>query len=130
MDCEICGKSGAFKKINFEGSEMIVCANCTSYGNLIEEKKPQPVFQNRNSFEQKHFSSRIDESASLVPDYGKIIRHKREQLGLNIADFAKQLYESPSVIQRIENQSLEPDEKLLLKLQKIYGIKLKAPKVQ
>ena len=130
MDCELCGKRGAFKKINFEGSEMIVCDSCSSYGRLIEEKKPQTVFQQKTFAGQKNFSPNIDDAVDLVSDYGKIIRHKREQLGLNIADFSQKLYESPSVIQRIENQSLEPDEKLLSKLQKVYGIKLKALKSQ
>ncbi len=60
----------------------------------------------------------------IVDNYGDIVRKAREKMGLTREQLAKILKEKESVIARIENYEMVPDDKLAKKLERVLKIKL------
>ena len=115
--CPLCGKKVKnLFKIEIEGSILEVCENCTKFGKrVIEKPKYQPI---------KKIKAKKLELEELIPDYGKIIKLYRERKGMTRKDFAKALVEKESVIRRIEESQMEPDEQLRKKIEKLLGVSL------
>ena len=59
-----------------------------------------------------------------MPDYAEKIKKKREKLGIEQKDFAKQVRERDSLISKIETGTIEPNIKLARKLERHLKIKL------
>ena len=68
-----------------------------------------------------------EEEFVLIENYGKLIVEARQRMNLTREEFAKKIKEKESVIRRIENEEMKPDEKLLNKIEKFLGIKLRKP---
>lgn len=128
MQCEICGtERGRFFKIDFEGSELIVCENCSDYGTkkkpILEYVKPKKSFisAHRPQIQMKKIpaSERV-----LVSDFGQRIRKAREKRNMTIEELGKLLYTKASEINRFESESLKPNDKLIKKLENVLEIKL------
>ena len=60
----------------------------------------------------------------MVKDFHKVIRKSREKKKLTQEDLAKKLKEKASVIKRIED-GWEPSVKLIEKIERFFGIKLR-----
>lgn len=119
VECIICGKTiEKVNKIEVEGSVVEVCDTCVKYGKLVEAR-PKIVKT------KKITKQPLLEGTFFVEDYGKKIRKARENLGLKIEEFAKKIAEKESVVRKIENQQMEPDEKLVDKIEKFLKIKIK-----
>ena len=132
MQCEICGtERGRFFTIDFEGSELIVCANCSDYGTkkkpILENVKPKKSFvqsyvqQHRPQIQMKKFPA---SEHVLVSDFGQIIRKAREKKNMTIEELGKLLYTKASEVNRFEAGSLKPNTALIKKLENILGIEL------
>ncbi len=106
-------------KIELEGSIVEVCDRCIHYGKLIQE--PSPPKQVTKPVRKRE---EIEEEYVLVDGYGKLIKEAREKLGLTRKEFAAKIKEKESIIRRIEEETLEPDDKLREKLEKFLNIKL------
>lgn len=132
MQCEICGtERGRFFKINFEGSELIVCENCSDYGTnkkpILENIKPKKSFvqsytpPNRPQIQMKKppVSERV-----LVSDFGQRIRKAREKRNMKIEELGKLLYTKASEVNRFEAGSLKPSDKMITKLENMLDIEL------
>lgn len=128
MQCEICGtERGGFFKIDFEGSELIVCGECSDYGTkkkpILEGIKPKKSFiqQHRPQIQMKKLpaSERV-----LVSDFGQIIRKAREKRNMTIEELGKVLYTKASEINRFESESLKPNDQLIKKLENVLEIEL------
>ncbi len=123
MICEICGKEiiGEAYKVIVEGTELIVCREDSRYGrlvgriNLMQESRRIPA-PKREENQKKVFG--------IVSDFSKIIRKKREELGLKQEEFAKKIAEKESLIHKIEAGKVKPSISLALKLEKILKIRL------
>ena len=61
----------------------------------------------------------------LIDNYGAVVRKARLKTGMTEEQFAKSINEKKGTILKIEAQSLIPDDKLISKLEKALGIKLK-----
>jgi len=115
-ECTLCGKEVLkIFKARVENSETEVCENCLKYGIKIEEislvkKTPAP-----KKLKQEHV---------LKTQYGKLIANARTKKGLERKKFSKQINEKESVVRRIENQEIRPDNKLMKKIEKFLEIKL------
>jgi len=141
MNCEICGSEikGEPYKTKIDNSLMVTCKECSRYGKV--QSKPQPKNKrvpkgknnnNNNNFnnynnrpKNKTYSRRTrEEEYELVEDFAKIIRQKREIRGLTQKQLGEKIYERESVIHKIENGKMVPDEKIAKKLEKILNIQI------
>jgi len=136
MICELCGKDVTFtKKVTIEGVELEVCSICAKFG--IEAKKPakkeepaaRPIITQRLEVRERRGKPRdIYESGmreELVEDYAAHIRNARSQKGMTLKDLAMKLNEKLKVLSKVEAGDMRPDDKLVAKLEKELGIKLK-----
>lgn len=125
----MCDGENANFVVSLEGTRLNVCKNCSKYGTLEINNTPKyvpklnnkPKYFNQKKFEPKEEKKIIQEP---VDGYGIIIKNKREKLDLTQEDFAKQLNEKTSLIQKLESEQTIPSIVLLRKLQKILKVKL------
>ena len=139
MNCEICGIEikGEPYKTKIDNSVMVTCKECSRYGKV--QSKPQPTnkrapkgknntnnYNNYNNKPKNKVYSRKnkEEEYELVEDYAKIIRQKREIKGFTQKQLGEKIYERESVIHKIENGKMVPDEKIAKKLEKILNIQI------
>jgi len=136
MLCELCGKDVTFaKKVTIEGVTLDVCSECAKFG--IEAKKPtkkeepaaKPIITQRLEIRERRGKPRdIYESGmreELTDDYAARIRDARSKRGMSQKDLAMKLNEKLTVLSKVEAGDMRPDDKLVAKLEKELGIKLK-----
>jgi uncharacterized protein (TIGR00270 family) len=68
-----------------------------------------------------------EEEIIIIDNYGKKIIEAREKINLTREEFAKRIKEKESVIKRVENEEMKPDDKLTEKIEKFLDIKLIVP---
>ena len=136
MNCEICGSEikGEPYKTKIDNSVMATCKECSRYGKV--QSKPQPPkrrapkgkngnYNNNNNRRNQPYTRKTkEEEYELTEDYAKIIRQKREIRGLTQKQLGEKIYERESVIHKIENGKMVPDEKIARKLEKALNIKI------
>ena len=61
----------------------------------------------------------------LVDDYSSVIKDGRREKGMSQDDLAKRLNEKKSIIAKLENGDMRPSDKLIKKLEKELGIRLR-----
>ena len=135
MICEMCGQEvPKLKKITIEGSILSVCSNCTRFGRDYTQKKgPEEVtytstIDERLQQREKRLRTRdvFEESRDeLVLDYPIRIRKARLSKDLSQEDLAKKINEKKSVVAKLENGDMIPDNKLIKKLEYALDILLK-----
>jgi putative transcription factor len=110
----MCGRQEATLSALVEGVELNVCQNCSRYGQILRK----PVFA-----EAPKKKVVIDgPEIIIVENYAKLIKEKREDLGLSQEDFAKILNEKLSTFQNIESGHLKPDIKFAEKMKRMFGL--------
>ena len=137
MNCEICGIEikGEPYKTKIDNSVMVTCKECSRYGKVQSKPQPKkraPKGKNNNNYNQNNNKPKRqvysrknkEEEYELVEDYAKIIRQKREIKGLTQKQLGEKIYERESVIHKIENGKMVPDEKIAKKLEKILNIQI------
>lgn len=58
----------------------------------------------------------MEPDLEIDPDYGALVRHGREKLGISQEDLGKKMNLKPSVVSLIETQKMKPDFQLARKL--------------
>ncbi|MFC1801167.1 multiprotein bridging factor aMBF1 [Nanoarchaeota archaeon] len=123
MNCDLCGKETKLFKAEVEGTEMMVCKNCASFGQLKEPlEKPAKKVHQFSKRERKEPA--LETAETIISDYAQKIRQAREKMGLSQEDFAKKINEKESLLHKMEVGSFEPSLVLAKKLEKLLGIKL------
>jgi putative transcription factor len=136
MQCEMCGQDvPVCKKAKVEGLVMQVCSNCMRFGDEVaqktsgkavtpavvsqrlERRENRPVF--RDVFETQ------DTGDSMVPDFARKITQARNAKRMTKNEFAIRINEKLSVVHKLERGELNPDDKLMKKLERELGISLK-----
>ena len=117
-ECEVCGKKfNDLYLVEIEGAQMMACRNCSQGKEILRsfsDAKAEPVVvrtQKRDAVE-------------VVENYGKIIKHARESLGLPTKVVAERINEKESAIIRVEEEKGLPDDRLAKKLEHFLGIRL------
>jgi putative transcription factor len=103
-----------------EDTILEVCEDCLKYGELIETK---PIRMEKF----KEIPIVKEEEIVIIDNYGKKIIEAREKIKLAREEFAKKINEKESVIKRVENEEMKPDDKLAEKIEKFLEIKLRVP---
>lgn len=135
MLCELCGRSVAFcKKVTIEGVQLEVCAECARFGvesksERPKEPAPKPVIAQRLEVREKRSRPKDIltgvEKEELVEDYAARIRDARSKKGMTQKELAMKINERVTVLSKVETGDMRPDDKLVAKLEKELGIKLK-----
>lgn len=135
MLCELCGREVTFsKKVTIEGVQLQVCAECAKFG--IEANKPapkelgpRPIIEQRLEVREKRSRPKdvleATEREELVEDYSARIRNARSRKGMTQKDLAMKINERLTVLSKIETGDMRPDDKIVGKLEKELGIKLR-----
>ena len=122
-DCEICGKkTESLYIIDVEDAELTTCGRCAEGKSIIEiiedDKKNNVKMQKSSEKEQ-------EDSIEIIDDYGAVIRNARDKIGIPIKVLAEMINEKESMLNRVEHGKMLPSDKLIDKLEKNLGIKLK-----
>lgn len=116
MNCELCGKQRELVLALVENTEMKLCPDCSKFGKVLREIKE--VKEEEKKFEEEEFVE------GIVEDYSKIIKDKREKMGMKQDELAKKLNMKESIIHKIETGSVEPNIETARKLENFLRIKL------
>ncbi len=129
MRCEVCGDEirGQPHRRVIEGGRLTVCGRCAGFGssewspNMPSRRRrggsPPPPRRPRSEVE-------ATEGLELIQDYGTTIKKARQKRRLNIEDFARMIKEKESVIKKLEKEDLNPDRKLIGKLENALNLRL------
>jgi putative transcription factor len=116
-DCDVCGKHSSTSIALIEGAEVAVCSACAKFGKVLYSFE-QPVSKDVGR------SPSVVESEDIVEGYARIIKAKREELGLPLAVVAERINEKESYLEKIERGDLLPSLAVAKKLERALGIKL------
>lgn len=124
-NCDLCGKEDSLIDAIVEGTMLSVCRSCLKFGEAIPVNKPvQQETRRANIVIEKDEALDFPEE-SLIENFSLKIKAAREAKEMKQEDLAKSLAEKESVIHRIEAGQLEPDDKLVKKLEQFFGLSLK-----
>jgi putative transcription factor len=99
-----------------------------SYGYTATPPSKEEVIKRRLEQRERRRSSKdiYEQSGEkeLAMDYHRRIQQARSNLGWSQEELGQKINERKSVISKIENKSMTPDDRLVRKLEKALGIKL------
>jgi len=120
-ECNLCGQEfNQLNKAEVEGTIIDVCNSCLRFGRKID--LPQQTYRMQKKID---FKSLEEEDLLIASGYGEKMRKARESLGWTRIQLATKIKEKESVIRRLEEEKMEPDEKLMRRIEKLLGINLK-----
>jgi putative transcription factor len=138
----MCGKEAVTRLMIVEGTKLNLCQDCSKFGDEYKSlvggqpasKGGAPV-ANRSVIEarlqkrERRMQTRDvyagATTTELAEDYGRIVREAREAKGMDLEEFGKSILEKKGVLAKVEANDLVPDDKLIAKLEKALGIKLR-----
>ncbi|MBI2547388.1 MAG: TIGR00270 family protein [Candidatus Aenigmarchaeota archaeon] len=122
-ECTCCGKDfSRLSPTKIEGAVIEVCDKCVKFGIKADMPQEDSYRQVKPIISGTNFN---DIGLELVSEYGKLIAKVRQNKGMSRYEFSKNLNEKESVIERLEEESLEPDDKLVRKIEDFLNITLK-----
>ncbi len=120
-DCDMCGKEDEYLvPAEVEGTTLNVCKRCAGYGKVVPRRQMPP---------QRHVKKQTPKDTKEIvqlvrEDYAKIIKDRREHMGLKQKELAVKLAERESLIQKIETGQIVPSLALAEKIEKQLAIEL------
>lgn len=138
MQCEVCGRHilGKPYKAIIEKARLVVCGDCAKLGSISWEletptapaaKSRTPKSVTLRARTPAKLQSPLESTLELTSNYGIQIRQARENQGLTHEDLGRRINEKVSVLKKLENEKMAPDNKLAEKLQYALKIKLLVP---
>lgn len=104
---------------------MTVCGRCASFGTAEwDPTRPQDRPRGRPAPRRPRSEVEAAENLEMVDDWGTKIKRARQKAGMSVEDFARKIKEKESVIKKLEKEELNPDRKLLSKVQNALKIQL------
>ncbi|MBU0535832.1 MAG: TIGR00270 family protein [Nanoarchaeota archaeon] len=116
--CDMCGAEGKLVRSLIEGTELNVCKDCSKFGKTLAS--PVMFFKKQQIVKE----SKPELLEIIVAGCSRIIKQKREQMGITQEDLAKKIAEKESIIQKIESGQTEPSLSVARKLEKFFNILL------
>lgn len=99
-----------------------MCEDCSKFGRIISAVKEEKKEIKKETRAEPKKEEEV--TLTIIPDYGGIIKNKREQVGIKQEDFAKQINEKVSLIHKIETNQFEPSIELARKIERFLHVKL------
>ncbi len=126
MGCDLCGNPAVFGHYLIEGTELDVCKECSRYGTRAPPKRQvDKLLAEKQAQDQRRFQMELpEEKEALVEGYGRLIRAKREKLGINQLQLGRMVAERESIINKIESEDFTPSLVFAKRLEKALKIKL------
>ncbi len=147
MQCEMCGKQTESLKVALvEGSELEVCSDCESFGEVLHEESDDSGNKGSAAAETGSGSASsssgrstspssggggggggrdpLQEMGALAGDYPERVRQAREDMDLTQEEVADRLNEKQSLIRKIERGDMRPDEEVRGKLENTLEVSL------
>lgn len=145
MQCEMCGKQTESLKVALvEGSELDVCSDCESFGEVLHEESDdggagETAGSAASSGGTGGTASTttsggggggggrrdpFEEMGALAADYPERVREAREAMELTQEELADRLNEKQSLIRKIERGDMRPDEDVRGKLESTLEVSL------
>ena len=130
--CPTCGKFGSASppsvKPNTTSKARVQSGSTPDLGYTTKTPTKKEVIQNRLEKRERRMSGKdiyeLRGEKELALDFHIRIQKARNQLNLSQDELGQKINERKSVISKIENKSMKPDDKLVRKLEKALGIKL------
>ncbi|MGC8547266.1 MAG: multiprotein bridging factor aMBF1 [Thermoplasmata archaeon] len=138
MNCELCGKEiKHYHEVIIDGATMKVCDECAKYGKEVRQPSSFQIPRITKVVVQSPVSNPIAhppmkkrtpreliDDDEPVLDFGKIIKKRREELGMSQEELAVKLQEKKNLLAKIEREEIKPDKATAKKIEKILGIKI------
>lgn len=139
MLCEMCGKESEWTKTIFiEGTQLKVCKECSRFGESADGKggskkstaaaPSRTVVAERLQARERRMQTRDvyqeEVTVDLIPEYPKVIREARMARDWKQEVLAAKINEKTSVIAKLENGTMRPNDALIKKLERELSIKL------
>ncbi len=138
--CEMCGQSvPRGRTVAVEGSLLTVCEHCAKFGKEVVPRQATPAAR-RGSGVDPNIAARLDArrrrltprdvydqagEEDLLLGFGEIIRRAREAKGWKREDLGKAINERVSIIEKLEKEGMRPNDKLIPRLERALGIRLR-----
>lgn len=139
MNCELCGREiKHFHEVIIDGATMKVCDECARYGREVRQPVSHPPqkmpgnqvpvkrvspFPPPAAPKRKVPRELVDDDEPVL-DFGKIIKKRREELGMSQEELAVKLQEKKNLLAKIEREEIKPDKATARKIEKVLGIKI------
>ena len=131
MLCELCGGNAPFlKDVVIERTRLMVCPGCAGMGTRYHEEKkdlPKTLMEERLQRRTERAKPRDiyrNQVETLAEDYPDRIMKARQKKGLTRDQMGSRINEKASVIGKLENGSLHPDDTLRKKIEAFLGVSL------
>lgn len=128
MRCEICGRiiQGKPYRVIVEQAKLTVCGECAKHGSQTWKPPKPPTLkpQPKTSLKQSNLKPPIDESLTLVENYGFKIKTARERKGWTQEDLASKIGEKASFISKIETEKVAPSIHVAKKIEHVLGVSI------
>ncbi len=126
MGCDLCGNPAVFGTYLIESVELDVCKECSRYGAKAPPKRDVPsILAQKQAHEQRRLHLEFpEEKEALIEGYGRLIRTKREKLGITQLQLGKMVAERESIINKIEAEDFTPSLSFAKRLEQALKIKL------
>ena len=121
MNCEMCGAESNLINSLVEGVELKVCKNCAAFGKNIKRPVNRLPSSSRKIIPKK---PELEIVQVITENFSRIIKDKREKMGLKQKELAKYLAERESLIHKMESGSITPSIDLARKLERQLSVKL------
>jgi len=104
---------------------MNVCADCARFGKVVARKAaPKKEEMKAVAQRQRRIEKAPEIVESVIPEFYKKIRQKREQMGLKQEDFSKMLSIKESMLHKMEIGEFIPAIALAKRIEHILEIKI------
>src|SRR3989344_1407373 len=126
MGCDLCGNPAVFGTYLIESGELDVCKECLRYGAKAPPKREAPsILAQKQAHEQRRLHLEFpEEKEARVEGYGRLIRIKREKLGITQRQLGKMVADRESIINKIEAEDFTPSLSFAKRLEQALKIKL------
>jgi putative transcription factor len=119
----MCGGKEASARVNVEGVILSLCEGCSSYGKVVGRIAVVKI-------EKKKVEARVVDSGVaegdkevVVEDFGKLLKQKREGLGMKQKEFASKIAVKESILHKMETGSMIPSLEEAKRIGKQVGFK-------
>lgn len=119
--CDICGRDQVMAIVMLEGAKLAACGRCSSHGKVLYKISSESDETKTEAFVSTRPAQQTEE---LAENFAKIIRSKRESLGLPLPVIAERINEKESYLENIERGHMRPTLAVAKKLEHELGIKL------